>query len=465
MANHQSTGVPPTAGEPGPGRIAARAGGQGGRVRTGGQPAGQSPNPPGRGRIVEQSVEPTGRGRGAEPAADQGGRSRIASQGSGRGGSARVPDQGGNRSGRTHGRTGEQGLGAAANQASGGAGAGGGPVNRNPAAGPIGWIRVRATRRRLRRLPALTARQPELFGLGGLHWLPPTSGALEPALVLHARPGAAPELLAVAEIATSVLHGADTRDLAARIGDCLATAPAAGTVERIQLLYQVPGPGGRTRAYAVLALTYHPALLNRAAKLCQGERGLAQVATRAAQNVFSQLSREDASGGRLGPSVPLDRAAVTGLLGSLLLPGRGPLPAPRHSEVPWQPDEVDARAPRGCAVTGGSGARSATWWHATSWVKQWPRTIGGGIDLAAPAGFLPSGVTGAASVVLGPSGRAGEIAAAGFVTVSARDTNELELARVGAHAAAESGGAVLEFCDRRHHLAIARTLPLGQGLR
>jgi hypothetical protein len=241
--------------------------------------------------------------------------------------------------------------------------------------------------------------------------------------------------------------------------------PTAGTVRRIQLLYQVPGPAGRTRAYAVLALTYHPALLNRAAKLCQGERGLALVATKAAQNVFTQLSRDDATGGRLGPLVPLDRAAVTGLLGSLLLPGRGPLPGPRHSDTNWQPEEIDALAPRACALTGGSGQRAATWWHATSWVKQWPRTLGGAIDLAAPAGFLPSGVTGAASVVVGPSGREGEIAAAGFVTVTARDVNELELARIGAHAAAESGGAVLEFCDRRHHLAIVRTLPLAQGLR
>jgi hypothetical protein len=339
------------------------------------------------------------------------------------------------------------------------------PAPPNPAGGPLGWFRVRGTRRRLRRLPALTARQPEPFGLGGLHWLPPISGALEPALVLHAKPGAPAELLAVAEIATSVLRGADTRDLAARLGECLNTAPAAGTVRRVQLLYQVPGPGGRTRAYAVLALAYHPALLNRAAKLCQGERGLAQVATRAAQNVFSQLSRDDSTGGRLGPLVPLDRAAVTGLLASLLLPGRGPVPGPRHADTAWQPAEVDARAPRGCALTGNAGPRTATWWHATGWVKQWPRTIGGAIDLAAPAGFLPSGVTGAASIVVGAAGQTGETAAAGFVTVSARDTNELELARVGAHAAAESGGAVLEFCDRRHHVVIARTLPLAQGLR
>jgi hypothetical protein len=325
---------------------------------------------------------------------------------------------------------------------------------------------VRGTRRRLRRLPPLTARQPaEPFGLGGLHWLPPVSGALEPALVLHAKPGAAPELLAVAEIATSVLRGADTRDLAARLGDCLGAAPAAGAVRRVQLLYQVPGPGGRTRAYAVLALAYHPALLNRAAKLCQGERGLAQVATRAAQNVYSQLSRNDATGGRLGPLVPLDRAAVTGLLASLLLPGRGPVPGPRHADTAWEPAEVDAMAPRGCALTGNAGPRTLTWWHATAWVKQWPRTLGGAIDLAAPAGFLPSGVTGAASITVGPAGREGEICAAGFVTVSARDTTELELARIGAHAAAESGGAVLEFCDRRHHLAIARTLPMAQGLR
>lgn len=341
------------------------------------------------------------------------------------------------------------------------------PTARNvdPAGGLFGRLRVRGTRRRLRKLPSLAARDREPFELGGMHWLPQLSGALEPALVLHAGHGGPPELLAVAEIATSVLRGADTRDLAARLGECLNTPPAAGTVRRIQLLYQVPGPAGRTRAYAVLSLAYHPALIGRAAKLCQGERGLALVATKAAQNVFAQLSRDDATGGRLGPLVPLDRAAVTGLLGSLLLPGRGPLPGPRHSETPWQPEEVDARAPRGCALTGGSGPRAATWWHATGWVKQWPRTLGGAIDLAAPAAFLPSGVTGAASIVVGPAGRDGEISAAGFVTVSARDANELELARVGAHAAAESGGAVLEFCDRRHHVAIGRTLPLAQGLR
>ena len=338
------------------------------------------------------------------------------------------------------------------------------PSPPDPAAGLIGRFRVRRTRRTLRRLPGLTAREPEPFGLGGMHWLPASAGALEPGLLLHAGPRGV-ELLAVAEIATSVLHGTDTRDLAARLGECLRVSPAAGTVRRIQLLYQVPGPVGRTRAYAVLALNFHPALIGRAAKLCQGERGLSQVATRAAQNVYTQLSRDDATGGRLGPLVPLDRAAVTGLLGSLLLPGRGPLPGPRHADTAWQPAEIDARAPRGCALTGAAGPRSATWWHATAWVKQWPRTLGGAIDLAAPAGFLPSGVSGAASVVLGPTGREGEVAAAGFVTVSAHDPHELELARVGAHAAAESGGAIIEFCDRRHHLALARTLPMAQGLR
>ena len=62
-------------------------------------------------------------------------------------------------------------------------------------------------------------------------------------------------------------------------------------------------------------------------------------------------------------------------------------------------------------------------------------------------------------------GYVGQNPAAGFVTVSAHDPHELELARIGAHAAAESGGAVIEFSDRRHHLALARTLPLAQGLR
>ena len=56
------------------------------------------------------------------------------------------------------------------------------PGPETPAAGPIGWLRVRSTRRRLTRLPALAARDSEPFGLGGLHWLPQLSGALEPAL-------------------------------------------------------------------------------------------------------------------------------------------------------------------------------------------------------------------------------------------------------------------------------------------
>jgi len=83
------------------------------------------------------------------------------------------------------------------------------PKNVDPAAGLFGWLRVRGTRRRLLKLPALAARDREPFELGGMHWLPQLSGALEPALMLHAGHGGPPELLAVAEIATSVLRGAD----------------------------------------------------------------------------------------------------------------------------------------------------------------------------------------------------------------------------------------------------------------
>jgi hypothetical protein len=54
---------------------------------------------------------------------------------------------------------------------------------------------------------------------------------------------------------------------------------------------------------------------------------------------------------------------------------------------------------------------------------------------------------------------------AGYVTVSGHDAAEIELARIAAHAAAEERDGFVEFCDRRHHLAFANTLPLATGLR
>jgi len=331
------------------------------------------------------------------------------------------------------------------------------------------WIRRRRTRSHLEHLPKWTARRPEPFGIGGLHWLPAPTGSRDPALLLH---GGAGVILAVAEVSPGVLRGPQSGDLGARLGDILARGAAdqdsnPAPLVRLQLLNQVPGPAGRTRAFAIVGLAYTPLLVNQAARFAQGERGVTAIAAQAAGEVFAQLSANGTAGARLGPLVPLDRTAVTAVLGALVLPGRGAV-GPRPGENAWQPTEVDATAPRSVAMTGpvGPAQQSSTWWHATGWVKRWPRAVGG-VDAASCAAFLPAGVSGASSLVLGMAGPPGDRgpAIAGYVTVSGHDADEVELARAAAHAAAEERDGFVEFCDRRHHLAFAHTLPLATGLR
>jgi hypothetical protein len=298
----------------------------------------------------------------------------------------------------------------------------------------------------------------------GLHWLPAPTGSRDAALLLH---GGAARILAVAEMSPGVLRGSDARDLGARLGSLLEQATGAGIpLARLQVLTQVPGPVGRTRSFMVVALAYTRQLVEQAARFAQGERGLTAVCARPVAEVFSQLAANGTAGARVGPLVPMDRAAVTGLLGSLVLPGRGAL-GPRAGSDAWQPAEVDARAPRWVSMTGPVGpvGQASTWWHATGWVKRWPRGVGG-LDVAASASFLPPGVSGATSLVFGMTGPAGDRAPTitGSVTVSGHDAAEVELARIAAHAAAEERDGFVEFCDRRHHLTFAHTLPLAIGL-
>jgi hypothetical protein len=351
----------------------------------------------------------------------------------------------------------------------------GGTVARRPAARsaitprppPRGftlWIRRRRTRSHLLHLPKWTARRPEPFGIAGLHWLPAPTGSRDPALFLHGGTGT---ILAVAEISPGVMRGPEAADLGARLGETLVAAGSGPVpLTRLQLLCQVPGPAGRTRAYAVAGFAYTAELVNQASRFAQGERGLTAIAAQAAGEVFARLSATGTAGTRLGPLVPLDRNAVTALLGALILPGRGAI-GPRPGEAAWQPTEVDATAPRSVAITGLVGPRQlTTWWHATGWVKRWPRGVGG-LDAASCSAFLPPGVSGATSVVVGMAGPPQDRgpAIAGYVTVSGHDAAEVELARVAAHAAAEERDGFVEFCDRRHHLAFAHTLPLASGLR
>ncbi|HEV2633731.1 MAG TPA: hypothetical protein VGX23_01205 [Actinocrinis sp.] len=409
-----------------------------------------------------------------------------------------------------------------------------------PPTGLAAWIRRRRTRAHLGYLPKWTARRPEPFGIGGLHWLPmPATENRGPAIVLH---GGESMLLALAEMSPGALRGPESANLGARLAAVLTTfaaqapadpgsgggllarlrparrdpddidqvgapkrsaaaasgpgavagAPSPGapgsvagpaspyqramgltnayrpSLARIQVLHQVPGSAGRTRSYVVLGFTYDQTLVEQAARLGQGERGLTLLVSRAAETVFAALSDPGPRGGRVGTLVPLDRPAWTRLLGALILPGRGDLVVPQSVAPAWRPTEIDALAPRYIAVTApiGTAGQTSTWWHATGWVKRWPHGIGT-LDLAACAGFLPPGVTGTASVVLGlrrGEDRTAMPTVAGYLTVSGRDAVEVELARVAAHAAADARDGFVEFCDRSHHLAFADTLPLARGL-
>ena len=401
----------------------------------------------------------------------------------------------------------------------------GGYIPPQPPRSPVGlaaWIRRRRTRAHLNYLPKWTARRPEPFGIAGLHWLPaPAADNRGPAIALH---GGKNMLLALAEMSPTTLRGPESANLGARLAEVLtafaapglpgpvplsastpllgpppgapgsamgtgigpgagmgmgplAGPPAMGpaptalyrpALTRIQLLHQVPGSAGRTRSYLVLGFAYTPDLVDQAARLGQGERGLTLLVSRAAETVFAMLGDPGPRGGRLGTLVPLDRSGWTRLLGALVLPGRGDLMTPQAVAPAWRPTEIDALAPRYIAVTApiGTAGQSSTWWHATSWVKRWPRAAGG-LDLAACTGFLPPGVSGTASVILGL--RRGEDrkptpTVAGYLTVSGHDAVEVELARVAAHAAADARDGFIEFCDRSHHVAFAHTLPLAFGL-
>ncbi len=60
---------------------------------------------------------------------------------------------------------------------------------------------------------------------------------------------------------------------------------------------------------------------------------------------------------------------------------------------------------------------------------------------------------------------AGGIKAVGYVTVSARSSEELELAKRRIRTAAARAWLSLEWCDKEHDRAFVNTLPLLRGLR
>lgn len=60
---------------------------------------------------------------------------------------------------------------------------------------------------------------------------------------------------------------------------------------------------------------------------------------------------------------------------------------------------------------------------------------------------------------------AGSVKAVGYVTVSARSPEELELAKRRIRTAGARSWLSLEWCDKEHDRAFVNTLPLVRGLR
>ena len=60
---------------------------------------------------------------------------------------------------------------------------------------------------------------------------------------------------------------------------------------------------------------------------------------------------------------------------------------------------------------------------------------------------------------------AGGVKAVGYVTVSARTVEDLELAKRRMRTAGARAWLTLEWCDKEHDRAFANTLPLARGLR
>lgn len=153
------------------------------------------------------------------------------------------------------------------------------------------------------------------------------------------------------------------------------------------------------------------------------------------------------------------------------------------------------------------------WFHATAWIKTWP-LVGVGVNFLAPLLVQTPGVIRTVAVTMdliptdvamttamsdlttdaanssaaAKAGRtadprddrqlsqaelraydiaqgAGGVRAVGYVTVSARSPEELEIAKRRVRTAGARSWLTLEWCDKEHDRAFVNTLPLVRGLR
>jgi len=257
------------------------------------------------------------------------------------------------------------------------------------------------------------------------------------------------------------------RDLLARVGG------AATPFVRLQLLVTDRPPGRVRRLRLVAAMPLDRRIRAEALTVGVGSEGppgertghgLALLAGRATLDLARHLAEA---------GIPirafLDAEALAALIRSRYDPGPGPAAGGAGGPVggPW-PTDIDAtdhRHLRTVTPAASGAARSVGWYHATAWLKAWPRVGAGAIDLAAPLGPLPGLLLPRTAALVLAVGPGEEPAAAAYLTVSARTPAELQLARVQLRRPRDAEpGLHLEWTDREHHLAFVHTLPLATGL-
>jgi hypothetical protein len=255
------------------------------------------------------------------------------------------------------------------------------------------------------------------------------------------------------------------------------------------------------RNYVVVRMSGDRALAKAAKLAGGGDEGLGAVMLREVEALAARL--EDAGIKVLHGLGPRRTAA---LLASLYNPDR-PI------------DDTAAMTPRNAWPRSTRNAREhlevndGDWFHATAWVKTWPlvpvgvnflapllvqtpgviRTVAVTMDLiptdvAMTAAMSDLTTDAANSSAAAKAGRtadprddrqlsqaelraydiaqgAGGVRAVGYVTVSARSPEELEMAKRRIRTAGARSWLSLEWCDKEHDRAFVNTLPLVRGLR
>ncbi len=255
------------------------------------------------------------------------------------------------------------------------------------------------------------------------------------------------------------------------------------------------------RNYIVVRMSGDRALAKAAKLAGGGDEGLGAVMVREVEALAARL--EDAGIKVLHGLGPRRTAA---LLASLYNPDR-----PIDDTVGMSPRNAWPRTTRNTREH--LEVEDGDWFHATAWIKTWP-LVGVGVNFLAPLLVQTPGVIRTVAVTMdliptdiamttamsdlttdaanssaaAKAGRtadprddrqlsqaelraydiaqgAGGVKAVGYVTVSARSPEELEIAKRRMRTAGARSWLSLEWCDKEHDRAFVNTLPLVRGLR